>query len=60
MNKCLRFLVWLVVVLAAIAVFNLLIGVFGLNQAVITLVVFIVFAIYSCFRTQSEERGPHV
>ena len=60
MSKCLLFLVWLVVVLAAIAAFNLLIGVFGLNQAVVTLVVFVIVAIYSCFRTQSEERGPHV
>lgn len=60
MNKCLLFLVWLAVVVAAIAAFNLLIGVFGLNQAIVTMAVFVIFSIYSCIRTQSEERGPHV
>jgi hypothetical protein len=59
MSKYLLFLVWLAVVLAGIAAFNLLIGVFGLNQAIVTLTVFVIFSIYSCFRNQSEEKEPH-
>ena len=59
MSKCVLFLVLVAAVLAGIAAFNLLIGVFGPNQAIVTLVVFVIFAIYSCFRTQSEEGRPH-
>ena len=59
MNKLVIFIAWLITVLAGIAAFNLLIGVFGLSQAIVTLIVVVIFAIYSCFRTQSEEGGPH-
>ena len=59
MSKDLLFLVWLAVVLASIAAFNLLIGVFGLNNAIVTLAVFVIFSIYSCFRTQSGEKESH-
>jgi hypothetical protein len=53
------FTAWLVAVLASIVVFNLIIGVFGLNWAIVTLVVFIAFAIYTSLRTQPEEKEPH-
>jgi hypothetical protein len=59
MSKLVIFIAWLAAVLAGIAAFNLLIGGFGLIQAIVTLVVFVIFAIYSGFRTQSEESGPH-
>jgi len=52
-------LIRLVVFLVSIAVLNLLFGVFGLNWAIATLVVFIVFAIYSSFVTQPEDKEPH-
>lgn len=59
MNRPAIFMAWLATVLSGIAAFNLLIGVFGLSQAIVTLVVVVIFAIYSCFRTQSEEGGPN-
>ena len=59
MNKLVIFMAWLVTVLAGIAAFNLIIGVFGLNHAICTLVVFIIFAIYSCLRTQSDRKEPY-
>jgi uncharacterized membrane protein YuzA (DUF378 family) len=57
MSKLLIFIAWLAAVLAGIATFNLLIGVFGLNQAIVTLVVFVIFAIYTCLRTQFESKS---
>ena len=59
MNKPAIFMAWLATVLAGIAVFNLLIGVFGLSQAIVTLVVFVIVAIYICLRAQSEKKEPH-
>jgi hypothetical protein len=58
-TKVLIFVIWLTAVLAGFAAFNLIIGVFGLNQAIVALVVFAIFAIYTSFRTQPEEGGPH-
>jgi hypothetical protein len=58
MSKVLICVIWLAAVLAGIAAFNLIIGVFGLNQAIVSLVVFVIFAIYTSFRGQSEEGGP--
>jgi hypothetical protein len=57
MSKFLFFVIWLAAVIAGIAAFNLVIGVFGLNMAVVSLAVFVFFAIYSSFRTQPEEKG---
>ena len=59
MNKPVFFLAWLAAVLAAIASFNLLIGVFGLNEAIVSLVVFVIFEVYTCRHTQSERKEPH-
>jgi hypothetical protein len=51
MNKPVFFLAWLAAVLAAIASFNLLIGVFGLSEAIVSLVVFVIFEVYTIRRT---------
>lgn len=53
------FVIWLAAVLAAVAAFNLMIGVFGLHQAIATLVACVIFAIYTSFRTQPEDKEPH-
>jgi hypothetical protein len=58
MNGPVFFLTWLAAVLAAIASFNLLIGVFGLNESIVSLVVFVIFAVYTCRNTQSERKEP--
>jgi membrane protein implicated in regulation of membrane protease activity len=59
MNRPVFFLAWLSAVLAAIASFNLLIGVFGLNEAIVSLVIFVIFAVFTCRHTQSERKEPH-
>jgi hypothetical protein len=53
------FITWLVAVLVGIIVYNLIIGVFGLKWAVVTLIVSILFAIYTSFQTQPEDKEPH-
>jgi hypothetical protein len=60
MNQFIMFVVWLAAVLAGIAAFNLLIGVFGIWPAVVTLVVFVGFAIFSTFRPQPGEKENYV
>ena len=57
-SKFVMFITWLVAVLTVITAFNLIIGVFGLNRAIVTLVVVIIFAVYTSFRTQPEETEP--
>jgi hypothetical protein len=59
MRRGVMYVTWLVTILAGITLFNLLIGVFGLDLAIVTLVVFVIFAIYTSFRAQSEEEEPH-
>jgi hypothetical protein len=59
MSKFVMFAAWLVAVVAGIIAFNLIIGVFGLNQAIVTLVIFIIFAVYTSFRSQPEENEPY-
>lgn len=59
MGKFRMFATWLAAFLAGILVFNLLIGVFGLNRAIVTLVLFIIFTIFTGFRTQPEDKDPH-
>jgi hypothetical protein len=59
MNRPVFFFARLSAVLAAIASFNLLIGVFGLNEAIVSLVVFVIFAVFTCRHTQSERKEPH-
>ena len=59
MSKCRKFLIWLVAVLASITVFNLIIGVFGLNRAIVALVLFVIFAIGTSFVTQPEDKEPY-
>jgi hypothetical protein len=59
MRKGVVYVALLVTILAGITLFNLLVGVFGLDLAIVTLVVFVIFAIYTSLRTQSEEGGPH-
>ena len=59
MGKFGMFTIWLAAFLVGIMVFNLLIGVFGINRAIVTLVVFIIFAIFTGWRTQPEEKDPH-
>jgi hypothetical protein len=56
MSRFIKFVVWFAAVLGGIAAFNLIIGVFGLNCAIISLVVFITFAVYTSFRPQPEEK----
>jgi uncharacterized membrane protein len=58
MNRPVFFFAWLSAVLAAIASFNLLIGVFGLNEAIVSLVVCVIFVVYTCRHTQSERKEP--
>ena len=58
MNKFVILIIWFAALLAGIAAFNLIIGVFGLSMAVVSLAVFVIFAIYTSFRTQPEEEGP--
>ena len=58
MGKSFMLAAWLVAVITGIAAFNLIIGVFGLNWAIITLVACIIFAIYTSFRIQPEEKEP--
>jgi hypothetical protein len=59
MSKFAILIIWLAAVLAGMTVFNLLIGVLGLNQAIVTLVVFVIFAVYTSFATQPEDKEPH-
>jgi hypothetical protein len=54
------FMVWLVAVLAGIAAFNLLIGVFGIWPAIVSLVVVVGFTIFTSFRPQPEEKEKYV
>jgi len=59
MSKFLFFVIWLAAVLAGIAAFNLIVGVFGLSLAIVSLAVFIIFAIYTSIRARAEEKEPH-
>lgn len=45
--------------LATVAIFNLIIGVCGLSWAMFTLAGFIIFAVYTSFQAQPEEKEPH-
>jgi uncharacterized membrane protein YuzA (DUF378 family) len=59
MSKLFKFVTWLVAMLVGIIVYNLIIGVFGLKRAVVTLIISILFAIYTSFQTQPEDKEPH-
>jgi FtsH-binding integral membrane protein len=59
MKKPVLFIACIVAVLIGIAVFNLIIGVAGLNWAILTMVGSIIFSIFTTFHTQPDKEDPH-